>query len=381
MKMLISLSASNFKKGDRVAFKVAKDEWYLGTIKSIGIKIKINCDDGDLLTVEQEDFRYIKPLIKNKVSKKPLTNEQAKALCVKPKKVKVAPTQPKVIIDPKIKERADKLKISHEVYLKYADPKAFAKVDIKNRPSMLHYLKQLYDKANRLIFDSKLLPCTVYLMKMQGTKSFKGRGVWYPRERKLGISPRLFIAGEVNVLRTLLHEMSHQAVNDIDKTYETVERGHGPLWKAWMDKCGIPPTRYDIHSDAEDFMTEEEREQRKTMLDKREQAVKGKTLITTVRAGVPVRYYSNKSNTWAKGLIAGFDNNKCVVLLSVGDKIEFSWVTNRGKNYFYELPEDERNNYTTDIWKKTAEKLMLVIAEQKKEKREMREWNKLYRTR
>lgn len=59
----------------------------------------------------------------------------------------------------------------------------------------------------------------------------------------------LFNAQEDFVNEIILHEQCHQAVFvDLGKV-ETVDRGHGPAWKAWMVKVGLDPRRYDPTED------------------------------------------------------------------------------------------------------------------------------------
>ncbi len=92
MKVLLSLSAtSSFAKGDRVAVKVGKDEWYLGVVRTAGAKLGIAFDDGSTATVSPEDFKDVKPVASSvKKIKKALTSIEAKALYVVTKPVTVS---------------------------------------------------------------------------------------------------------------------------------------------------------------------------------------------------------------------------------------------------------------------------------------------------
>jgi hypothetical protein len=88
MKVQISLSATSFEKGDRIIAKIAKNEWHTGTVTRAGAKLGLKFDDGATATVDPEDFKLVKKLTTDKVSKKPLTDVQAKPLFAKVKKEK-----------------------------------------------------------------------------------------------------------------------------------------------------------------------------------------------------------------------------------------------------------------------------------------------------
>lgn len=98
-RILISLSADGFKKGDRCVVKAGRSEWYVGTISTAGKRLKIAFDDGASATVGPEDFKDVRHIdAKTKKIKKVLNTADAKALytagkpatTLKAAKVKVA---------------------------------------------------------------------------------------------------------------------------------------------------------------------------------------------------------------------------------------------------------------------------------------------------
>lgn len=179
-----------------------------------------------------------------------------------PKKVAVAPTP---VVTPKTNEpiaipRGLKSKEitseEKEVLRKYGDYPFYTEAGASPE-GMRHWMQVKWAEVNRTEFSGKLKPCNLLTLKDQGTK-FKLRGVWkggYKRE--LALSPRLFNSPEEITLVILIHEMCHQAVTDIDKTVETREKGHGPLWQHHMLACGLTPSRYD-HYDNDTYSDDAE---------------------------------------------------------------------------------------------------------------------------
>lgn len=91
MKLMISLSADHsFVKGDRVVCRVAKNEWYIGTIVRAGVKLKVDFDDDFDAIIESEDFKHVKLMTKPKKLKRALTDIEAKMLYEVKKTVKEA---------------------------------------------------------------------------------------------------------------------------------------------------------------------------------------------------------------------------------------------------------------------------------------------------
>ncbi len=61
--MLISISATQFAKGDRVIARIDKDEWYAGTLTKVsrdGKKVTFESNDGEEFHIDGEDLEHIK---------------------------------------------------------------------------------------------------------------------------------------------------------------------------------------------------------------------------------------------------------------------------------------------------------------------------------
>lgn len=475
-----SLSAGDhdFKKGDRVIVRIKKNEWYTGTVKRAGAKaVKIDFDDGADADVEPADFKHIKPMLKAKKSKKPLSLEEAKALYTAPavkktvvKKIQVpavktpvkgklnnplgrgkwriyisnqgtkwacevrdhpttyryresttfdfasadaalkhgmgqlgrsrfriyyfpngrgnnvkpiqisatldtaseelkkairenppstkavpAPNKPtkkpNVGLDPK---RIGK-QIPVELYLQCGDEDLFEKAQPSERFKMA-YLSAAWHRANKSIFSGRMAMPNLYLMKMQKTHNFRGRGVWKMGRRQLGISPRLFIAGEAHVLNTLVHEMCHQAVSEIDKVNDRSEGGHGSNWVAWMRKAGIPPSRYDM-TDATEYMSGHEKALKEKQDDAKADAFKGKQHQYSAHEGTVAQFYDAQKMKWIKGVVADFTATK---MHFVSDPFSSSWHTlpSKGAGWLYKLDDPtEEKNFKGPEWQRAVERV------------------------
>ncbi|QDH83610.1 SprT-like domain-containing protein [Achromobacter phage Motura] len=118
-------------------------------------------------------------------------------------------------------------------------------------------IKYLWNLLNKSKFKGELDEPNFTLLKDQGSH-FKLRGYWQRIGRNLALSPRLFNAKPEIFLEILVHEMCHQATSEISMVYSEPEAGHGPVWKSWMVKCGLDPSRYDKNSN-DDYLTPEQR--------------------------------------------------------------------------------------------------------------------------
>jgi hypothetical protein len=108
------------------------------------------------------------------------------------------------------------------------------------------------------------------LLKKQSAEAMRLRGRWWPGKRILEVAPRLYNASMNFFVEIFLHEMCHQAVSEIDRVNETVNKGHGPYWSKWMTHVGLNPLRFDPNDNTE-YMSKKELEQkqmvRKSELD------------------------------------------------------------------------------------------------------------------
>jgi predicted SprT family Zn-dependent metalloprotease len=84
------------------------------------------------------------------------------------------------------------------------------------------------------------------------------------RSQSIGINAKLFrepsMLGEL--LTVIVHEMCHQAVDNLDVDPDRSEGGHGANWRSWMRKCGLPPDRYAAQDTG--ATAEEKRESKRT---------------------------------------------------------------------------------------------------------------------
>lgn len=385
MKINIAFAATVVKKGDRVVVKIKNNEWYTGTVRSSGTsRIAVDFDDGDHISLTSAQFKLIKLMTKKKVSKKPLTNEAAKELFapsktnipVRPKtttkpvpvpkptpkptiKPKVEPT-PKPVPAPKPVEPKPALVkplpvkpaiVPPELYMKCGSKEAFNRTG--NRAGKLSYLHLAYAKANKEIFDNRLSMPKLYVMKEQQMKSFRGRGVWKGGSRQLGVSPRMFNAGEEHVLRTLVHEMCHQAVQELDHVIDRTQGGHGPNWVSWMQKTGIAASRYDT-TDATEYMTSTEKEEHEDRVNKWQEAKQEQVPIHFPREGQPCKIYDVRNSAWRKGVFVGKYGKKLAFIDSPTSR---QWLTmnDTGQTWVYELDKEEQPSYETPEWKSALE--------------------------
>lgn len=83
---------------------------------------------------------------------------------------------------------------------------------------------------------------------------------------RLFLADFLFNARPAFIMEVFLHEMCHQAVWNLDKSYDRSENGHGPAWQHWMTKVGLDPRRFDPTDDTEYMSTQEARQEEAKLL-------------------------------------------------------------------------------------------------------------------
>lgn len=71
---------SKLKKGTRVICRIAKNEWYTGTVQKVDEKVEVVFDDGFRTVAEDDELHFIKRMRQNCVSLQPLNLEMARAL-------------------------------------------------------------------------------------------------------------------------------------------------------------------------------------------------------------------------------------------------------------------------------------------------------------
>lgn len=370
MKYITALSAESYVKGDRVAYKASKDEWYCGTVTSVrnGL-VGLLFDDGIKGDPSKPNARTWKRLNSAKLRKKALTDAEVAELTsvapttrkaskpspVKVKHVKIAPVQPTRILPKPIKApkpaKVSPAKVSDEnpkvtteeahLLRTLSDYSMFHRA-VKSKTDRLTYLQKMWSKANAKFFNMQLPACSVRLQKDMGS-SFRRRGAWFPRQRIIKVSPRLFLGNEAHVLSTLVHEMCHQAVSEVDRIANDGNGGHGPHWNAWMKKCGLTPSRYCKY-DNENFLTATEKKQievKKANVESAKEHVQNVGLRKLYpRKMEYAQYHSPSNNTWYKGLIVCPHDQagKRWVFVDNPFDVNFRIVPSE---WFYALPADE----------------------------------------
>jgi predicted SprT family Zn-dependent metalloprotease len=363
-KIYISLSAT-YKKGNRVIVRITKNDWAVGTVTRSGVKVYVLFDDGSDAIVDAPDFKHIHMLglkVGLKKRKTPLTDEQAKELlstatpAVKAAKPTTAPKaikikKPAVVDDanPELNFLRTKIGLTRE----------FDQVG-QNRSRMISYLKNAYEKANIKLFSGKLKTCGLALSKDMGT-TFRRRGVWFSARRLIKISPRLFLGDEGHVLYTLVHEMCHQWVSEVDRVVDRTAGGHGHNWQTIMRKVGLTPSRYSKY-DNEEFMTDAETAKLDKIKNAKAAAMKEaadsgmKKLGWAIQDMTVAQWHDPRSNVWHKGLIVGRNDQAGKRWIFIDNTYSSTWNI-VPTDYFYVLPQAEHAKYLTDEFRSRAREI------------------------
>lgn len=398
--------------GDRVAVEFNKDEWYTGTITKVLAKrgYNVTFDDGESSTanptVERvikldpkkakkskkaltlKDMRLLKPergtaVPKAKVKAEPKAKPKAKAAPAVAPKAKAKPTtkvKPTKAVKKPVKKpakpmppmvnprnpRSPKTPVNiresnemtaEEKHLMSKLSQAVTFSSSKSRPAKLSYLNVIWFHANKVFFDSKLPKISIRLSKDMGD-SFRRRGAWFPTRGQIAISPRLFNGKEFQVLTTMVHEMCHQAVTQLDKISDRSNGGHGFAWEAWMRKCGLTPSRYSKY-DNESFMEQHEKEEHKLMQLRKEKAALDTSAKqmrhSSLYPGESAQYFDAKLNKWMKGAIACKHDLAGKRMAFIRDPLSSSFGI-IPSTWLYQVDEQERNTYQTDSWKNAVKR-------------------------
>jgi hypothetical protein len=170
------------------------------------------------------------------------------------------------------------------------------------------------------------------------------------------MSRRVFNAGQEKFLEIFVHEMCHQAVSEIDRVVD-INKGHGPYWKAWMVKSGIPPSRYD-YTDAQEYMNDEERARHQEKLDALKRAQLDKERLQKIshlsRIGTPAQFFWAEKDKWVQGVIVGVFATKFYIVTNK-DTGAYMTLGNQGRDRIYAIPPGEENeNYLSEVWQNAA---------------------------
>jgi predicted SprT family Zn-dependent metalloprotease len=290
MKILLA-TADAFIKGQRVAVRLTKDEWYIGIVtKSLtNGKISINLNDGEKANISPKDYKIVEVNIVGK--KGSYTDAEIKNLADKFTPRQIKPSSSRAVNQPNIPWSAVTGKVLSN------DQDAIR----------LRYLEEYWNILNHTKFNDRMLLPHIRFLKNQQIKNFRGVGHWSPRENTIAINRRVFMSATPAVLyETLLHEMCHQAVTMIDHADDKQTDAHGQYWKAWMQKVGLNPNRYDSR-DRTEYMTEDEKylEEKKRRLKEEVQKDKTKTKLSwrDLGLGKPARYLKPETGKWVEGVL------------------------------------------------------------------------------
>ncbi len=130
-------------------------------------------------------------------------------------------------------------------------------------------MREAWTYFNHQVFGGRLKPAHMRLMRTVGAERKHTLGTWSAGTRTLSIQPTTFKGPLATFVETFVHEMCHQAVTDINQTRDSGPGGHGPLWSAWMRKCGLSPNSF-MTINRDEFMDTDEKEAYRQKIAERE---------------------------------------------------------------------------------------------------------------
>ena len=224
-------------------------------------------------------------------------------------------------------------------------------IDIKTKHDLEAYAKEKWLFYNKKYFTGKLKWGGVYAQKNTSATKLRRLGAYFPYQNYITLHPRLVNAGEKEFIATLLHEMCHQAVHQIDKPSGKYDI-HGPLWIKWMKRCKLPTNAIDTNPSIS-YMDTKEKKLYIANKEKKEKelknAVSNDIKIKFPHENQPAKYYSPNDNVWYKGLIVCPHDKagKRWVFITNTVGTSFRMVPN---DWFFELSSIEIKEYTKSNW-------------------------------
>ena len=263
----------------------------------------------------------------------------------------------------------------------------FKSLDSKKTNDIITYAKQQWDLHNKKYFGGKLKKGAFYILKDMGT-GFRALGKYYPQRNWIGLNRRLVLAGEKSFNKTLLHEMCHQAVDQIDGIRKEGNGGHGPYWAKWMRKCGLPPNRYNDEERAV-FTTPEEQKKleqdKKNYIKKQEDKKKAEATSKFRRLYLgrydkmrPAQFFSPESKEWIPGLIVCPNDQQ-------GKRYAFITYPSSSRwriipaDWLYELPDKDAKKFTTSEYTNAAEAIIRYLESKSQMRSDRRQMRNLFR--
>jgi hypothetical protein len=365
------------KKGDVFGYRDGRTAVYVVTPeRGLTYEYKITEDDFDKRVAPRAD--ELKPARAKKLfaaQEAPTTRDRAARTGTRLpvlKKEQRPSTPPAAVKE--VKE-TPKEKEEHALVTAYGNPLRFSR--IRSNTDAIGYLIEVWNKVNKTKCDNKLLMPSFIVTKDMGAKTSR-LGVWYARQHKLGVSPRLLKAQEHVALTTIVHEIAHQAVTDIEKSAPEGNNGHGPLWAKWMYKFGLTPSRYSQFNKMEYFDEDEKKqiEQRQQAAQEKMQNFKAARDKAETRAIRPsnmrlAQWYHPDTKTWIKGMIVCPNDRagKRWTFIRIGaTSSRFDIVPNE---WFHELPPTEVSEAQLATLRAEAQRIVAHV-ERKQDIRSMR---------
>jgi len=246
----------------------------------------------------------------------------------------------------------------------------------ENREVLKRFIYNLYFRFNKKFFNNKLKIPIIRVGDVYGHND-GSLGFWNSIERVFYIDSKLFNSNFNNLEETVLHEMCHQAVDDIDKIHPLISPednktvwtekeakkfialGHGKEWKKWMRHCGLKPEIFfdsivnKINYDKEKM---DERKQIYTLTNLFEP-------ITIIKKHQPVMFINKKQLTL--GVIFSYNKSKGKATVYINKENNFIPYFLPIEKLFVPTPELlEEFNKNKDKWKKAVYKVPIEIEEQ-----------------
>jgi len=261
------------------------------------------------------------------------------------------------------------------------DPSMFAKAKGK-RSAMLAYIERVYDNANKRLFGGKLHRPHLHLLKAVSVEKFRLRGQYSYGKRLMQISPNLFGSGkEPLVVTTIVHEMCHQAVYELDRIGGAAlkaEGGHGPNWRRWMVNVGLTPARFSKYDNAAfmDEATKQRVEQKKETI---------RSTKSKLEPLSPYQLHSLMAVSWVDSrkpdrTIPGIlliqngkgPRTRWAVLTYDPRKLGLMTVMNVPVSIIYKPSEQDAKTVSTETWRNEAQR-QISIAQDRKDNKRMRQ--------
>lgn len=378
-KRTLNLSAGarslTLKPGDTFGYRSARNSVYLVMPeRGLTYEYKITEDDFDRRIAPKAD--EVKPakakkLFTAKPEKEPIrpkrTGSKVEPVAppMEPKKAAPPPPRPTLTLDlpppekPKVDPNMDQEQ--HELVKLYGNPTRFAR--IRTSAEAIGYMIEVWNKVNTTKCDNKLVRPT-FLLTKDMKASTRRMGYWSPGRRVLGASPRLFKAKEHIALTTIIHEIAHEAVTDIEQMPAEGNGGHGPVWSKWMRKFGLTPSRYTQYDAMEYFDDNEKKEIQRRQDDVRSQiddlkANHAKQTEHNILPGYsrPAQFYHVIEKKWVKGMIAA-PLDKAMskwAFVRPGYTDKYDIVPN---NRFYAVPKETFSPDQIEQMKRISEKVV-----------------------